>query len=72
MYISEDMSNMPEGRSKSISIDSYIISPLEKGFMAQCSFRPEISVYGETAADAFGKIEDAVREYEKVFKKKAK
>ena len=64
--------NMLKSRSKSIAIDSYIISPLSKGFMAQCSIRPEISVYGETAADAFNKIENAVQEYEKVFKKKAK
>ncbi len=65
-------SNMSKSHPKSISIDSYVISPLSKGFKAQCSIRPEISVYGETAADAFNKIENAVQEYEKVFRKKAK
>ena len=59
----------PNVKSKS---DSYTISPLSEGYMAKCTVRPEISVYGETPAVALEKIENAIHEYEKVFKKKAK
>lgn len=51
---------------------AYTISPLSEGFMAKCDIRPEISVYGKTRAEALTKIELAITEYEKLFKKKAK
>jgi len=51
---------------------AYTISPLSEGFMAKCDIRPEISVYGKTRTEALTKIEEAIIEYEKLFKKKAK
>lgn len=51
---------------------TYTISPLSTGFMAKCEIRPEISVYGETRVEALNKIESAITEYEKIFKKNAK
>jgi len=51
---------------------TYTISPLSIGFIAKCEIRPEISVYGNTRKEALEKIEKAIVEYEKLFKKKAK
>jgi hypothetical protein len=51
---------------------SYTISPLSEGFIGKCSINPEISVYGNTSEEALKKIEGAIIEYEKVFKRQAK